>query len=74
MMNVCSARPNERPAASSFEKPSCADQGDAHSARDEHHEHEHETRRADQPSLLGDRRVDEVRVDLRDQRRAGQGA
>ena len=69
MMNVCSAKPKVSPAASSFEKPSCASERDAHPARDEHEEEQEHGRRADQAELLRDRRVDEVGLQLRDQRR-----
>ena len=68
MMNVCSAKPNVSPAASSFEKPSSARERDAHPARDEEHEDEQQRGRADEPELLGDRGVDEVRVEEGDDR------
>ena len=50
MMNVCSAKPKPRPAASSFEKPSCAIERHAHPARDEREVEEEHRGRADQPS------------------------
>ncbi len=73
MMNVCSAKPNVRPAASSFENPSWRLERDAHAAGDEDHEHEQQRRGAEQAELLRDRGEDEVGVQVRDQRRAVDG-
>ena len=67
MMNTWSANAKVSPTAASFEKPSCAMQRDPEAARDEEHVDEQQRRRADQPELLGQRRVDEVGVQVRDQ-------
>ena len=67
MMNACSAKAKVRPAASSFEKPSCASSEIRKPRSDEDHVDEQDAGGADQPELLRERGVDEVGVHVRDQ-------
>ena len=69
MMNVCSAKPNVSPAARSFENPSWAMSATRIPRATTREEEEEHGGGADQPELLGDRGVDEVGLEVRDQRR-----
>ena len=67
MMKVCSAKPKLEPGGKQLREAVVRDQRDAHPARDEREVAEEHRGSADQPELLGDRRVDEVGLQIRDQ-------
>ena len=71
MMKVCSAKPNVRPGGEQLREAVVRDERDPHPARDEEHEDEQQAGRPDQAELLRDRRVDEVGVEVGDDRVAG---